>query len=463
MSHVKSLCISILLIPALLGALPVQVQAQDKPAVQDIEQALRRFRELDAIRRRIKDDLKQAEVRAIRASIREGPRDEFETEDDYRRRMEANDRKRGEIAGNMYLKERDTLRPYEEQLAELAALRFKPETMQLALGPYDLENRRFGRVALAVSYNTTELKKGKKSKPAVVQKTLEAVATLALVPDEGRIFREHEQALQVEPMLCITQKGTIDFAREILVREPGSGITGRITNCHKAWHRSEATGMKLMYIPPGVFKMGSNSGDDDEKPIHEVAIVRGFFMGQTEVTQAQWKAIMGDNPGFFKGDDRPVENVTYEMAQEFVKRLNIKENTNTYRLPTEAEWEYAARAGKNTEWTFGSQEELLGTYAWQYENAGRQTHPVGRKLPNGWGLYDIHGNVWEWVSDWYAPDYYKQSDRSNPIGPVKGEYRVLRGGSWNGRASYARTANRFPNRPNVPDKEFGLRLVKMED
>jgi formylglycine-generating enzyme required for sulfatase activity len=172
---------------------------------------------------------------------------------------------------------------------------------------------------------------------------------------------------------------------------------------------------------------------------------------------------MGNNPSFFKGDDRPVENITYAQAQLFVKRLNELEKTNTYRLPTEAEWEYVCRAGKTGEWTFGNQEEQIQAYAWIYDNANRQTQPVAQKQPNAWGIYDMHGNVWEWVSDWYAADYYKQADRVHPIGPVTGEYRVLRGGSWNGRAIHARTANRFPARPDIPDKEYGLRIVKMED
>jgi len=139
---------------------------------------------------------------------------------------------------------------------------------------------------------------------------------------------------------------------------------------------------------------------------------------------------MGSNPSRFKGDDRPVEGITWEDVQEFIRRLNAKEGTDKYRLPTEAEWEYACQAGSDGKWTFGSDEKHLGEYAWHKGNSVKETHPVGKKRANAWGLYDMHGNVYEWCQDRYNQVYYSGSPELDPEGPSSGEERVLRGGSW---------------------------------
>ena len=152
--------------------------------------------------------------------------------------------------------------------------------------------------------------------------------------------------------------------------------------------------------------MGSDKGNDDEKPMHEVRISKPFYLGKYEVTQGQWQAVMGNNPSRFKGDpNRPVEQVAWEDVQAFMRKLNAIEGGTTYRLPTEAEWEYAARAGTTTAYSFGDDPRLLGEYAWYSENAKGKTHPVGQKKSNAWGLHDMHGNVWEWVQDWYSKPY----------------------------------------------------------
>ena len=143
--------------------------------------------------------------------------------------------------------------------------------------------------------------------------------------------------------------------------------------------------------------MGSDAGGSREQSAHRIEISQAFYLGKYEVTQAQWKDVMGKNPSGFKGDNRPVEEVSWEDVQEFIRRLNAREQGVTYRLPTEAEWEYAARAGSTTAYSFGDDTLQLGEYAWYWENADGTTHPVGQLKPNAWGLYDMHGNVWEWV------------------------------------------------------------------
>ena len=191
--------------------------------------------------------------------------------------------------------------------------------------------------------------------------------------------------------------------------------------------------MKFVYIWPGRFMMGSRG----------VTLSKGFFMQTTQVTQGQWKALMGKNPSSFKkcGDDCPVEGVSWNDAQDFIKKLNKHEGVNNYRLPTEAEWEYAARAGSNTDYCFGDDEAELTKYAWYVKNSGRRTHPVALKKPNDWGLYDMHGNVWEWVQDWYGD--YPSGSVTDPVGPENGSDRVIRGGSWYDCARRCRSAFRY--------------------
>jgi formylglycine-generating enzyme required for sulfatase activity len=162
-----------------------------------------------------------------------------------------------------------------------------------------------------------------------------------------------------------------------------------------------------------------------------VQITHAFYLGRYLVTQTQWQAVMGSNPNQFKGDlSRPVENVSWNDAQEFLQNLNRIEPSRGYRLPTEAEWEYVCRAGSITRYYFGNDARRLGEYARYEANAGGKTHPVGQKRPNAWDLYDMHGNVWEWVQDWYDIHYYKHSPSRNPRGPTAGAKRVVRGGCW---------------------------------
>ena len=220
--------------------------------------------------------------------------------------------------------------------------------------------------------------------------------------------------------------------------------------------------MKFRKIPAGKFTMGSpeKERDSDEGPLHIVRITKPFYLGMYEVTQAQWKAVMGNNPSKYKdcGDDCPVEMVKWNDVQEFINKLNQKEGSNKYRLPTEAEWEYACRAESNTKFSFGDDVGVLGQYAWYVENSGGSTHPVGQKKPNAWGLYDIHGNVWEWVYDRYGN--YPPAPVTDPTGPPSGASRVIRGGSWLNVPGDARSAYRSKYTPGFSYHLLGFRLAR---
>jgi len=209
--------------------------------------------------------------------------------------------------------------------------------------------------------------------------------------------------------------------------------------------------MKLVLIPADRFMMG-----DEEKDQHEVTISKPFYMGVTEVIQAQYEAVMGTNPSIFKGATNPVEMVSWNDAAEFCKKLSEK-TRQAVRLPAEAEWEYACRAGTATAFSFGDADSALGDYAWNGPNSGRTTHPVAQKKPNAWGLYDMHGNVWEWCADWYG-DYPKVAV-TDPQGSASGTERVLRGGAWYNAPVDCRSAYRGYDTPDDRDDRYGFRVV----
>jgi formylglycine-generating enzyme required for sulfatase activity len=190
--------------------------------------------------------------------------------------------------------------------------------------------------------------------------------------------------------------------------------------------------------------MGSEQG---ETPVHKVTISKAFYLGKYEVTQEQWQATMGENPSQFKGPKNPVENVSWDDCQSFLEKLSKKFPGRPFRLPTEAEWEYACRAGSAAEYCYGDDVAKLGEYAWYESNSVKTTHPVGQKKPNAWGLYDVHGNVWEWCADWLAA--YSGDDQRDPKGARAGVARVLRGGSWSCDARDGRAADRDSNAPGA--------------
>ncbi|TGO02350.1 hypothetical protein PN36_26430 [Candidatus Thiomargarita nelsonii] len=208
---------------------------------------------------------------------------------------------------------------------------------------------------------------------------------------------------------------------------------------------TNSIGMKFKLIKAGKFQMGSKNGYDWEKPVHWVKITKDFYMGIYQVTVGQYKKYVDEKGGYFdpdynkQGDNAAVTAVSWEDAQGFISWLNEKEGGSHYRLPTEAQWEYSARAGTTTEYSFGDDSSLLGDYAWYWDNReGTYAHIVGQKKPNPWGLYDMHGNVYEWVADIYSS--YSDRIYSDPTGPSTGSYRVNRGGGW----YFAPTTRRTP-------------------
>jgi len=264
-------------------------------------------------------------------------------------------------------------------------------------------------------------------------------------------------------VLCAIMVLSVNFAYADVDSAKGSVSSGPL-------FKDTTTGMEFVFVKGGCYMMGDFSGDgtdwhgageSNERPVHEVC-VDDFYIGKYEVTGGQWKQLMGSNPsrdsGCKEGDDScPVEFIKWSDIQDFIGRLNKKSDGSKYRLPTEAEWEYAARSGgKKDRYSGGNDIVSVG---WYGANAGDKTHPVGTKLPNALGIYDMSGNVWETTSDWYSSDYYAKSPRNNPAGPDSGDRRVIRGGCATGSFLNLRTTRRGAQEPDQPNAD-GFRLLK---
>lgn len=226
---------------------------------------------------------------------------------------------------------------------------------------------------------------------------------------------------------------------------------------------NDTLSINMMCVEGGTFMMGAMEGDTqahaNEKPAHEVTLTYDYYIGQTEVTQALWKAVMGNNPSTMIGDDLPVNNVLWEEADAFVKRLS-QMTGYTFHLPTEAEWEFAARGGKKSKGYLYAGSDDVNEVAWYANNSGGKTHAVGTKKPNELGIYDMSGNAWEWCSDWLAP--YSAEAQVNPIGPATGEYHVYHGGGWNHGQRYARSSHRRTTTEGYIKSVLGLRVAMRE-
>jgi uncharacterized protein (TIGR02996 family) len=240
--------------------------------------------------------------------------------------------------------------------------------------------------------------------------------------------------------------------------------TERVAMCQPTFQGPH--GIEFVLIPPGEFWMGAQDGEAwhnaDELPRHRVRLTRGFWMSRTPITQAQWRGVMGSNPSHRQEGDRPVESVNCHEALRFCERLTALDG-RTARLPSEAEWEYACRAGTQTPYCSGEGLEALKLVGWcsydgTWDGAGG-TRRVGQFRPNSWGLFDMHGNVWEWCSDWLGYDAYRTSPLDDPTGPATGQQRVIRGGSWRGGPWFCRSAERWGMSPNVGEINLGLRVV----
>jgi formylglycine-generating enzyme required for sulfatase activity len=270
-----------------------------------------------------------------------------------------------------------------------------------------------------------------------------------VAPVAGRSAAKGGAVFVVLMLLLLFAFGVYRFANSRFASDPAAASSATFTPS-----QTLKDDMNFVRIPAGEFQMGSgNSGD--ESPVHRVKISRDFEMGKCEVTQAQWQAVMGNNPSHFKGDNLPVEEVSWNDVQEFIKKLNQADSKYQYRLPTEAEWEYACRAG-----TTGDYAGDIDAMAWYSSNSNNQTHPVGQKQANKWGLYDMHGNVWEWCQDWYDSNYYRQSPGADPKGPTAGTYRVFRGGCWRNLAGDCRAAHRGNDSPGNRYGNLGFRLLR---
>jgi formylglycine-generating enzyme required for sulfatase activity len=264
----------------------------------------------------------------------------------------------------------------------------------------------------------------------------------------GEIMRSLMLCLVVLPFV-ISWKGSSETNQAGISSESQS--TSQVRDLPRI---TNSIGMKLVLIPKGTFMMGSpesEQGRNENENQHEVTLSKDYYLGVYEVTQAQYEKVMGKNPSHFQGAevgnenaDLPVENVSWDDAVEFCKKLsNLPEEKKAgreYRLPTEAEWEYACRAGSKTAYSFDDEKGLLPEYGWFDRNSSSRTHTVGLLEPSDWGVYDMHGNVWEWCSDWY--DEYPKGAVSDPTGPKEGSFRVYRGGGWYLVAADCRSAYR---------------------
>ncbi len=257
-------------------------------------------------------------------------------------------------------------------------------------------------------------------------------------------------------------------AQFVFIKQKGNGNEGEVSAPTESPMTIPELELEMMPIPAGKFVMGSPAGekdrDDDEGPQTTVTISKPFWLGKTEVTQAQWKTVMGSDPSYWKGNYLPVERVTWFDAVAFCERLNAMKSDSLiagyhYTLPTEAQWEYACRAGTSTRFYYGDDPDYsqLEKYAWYAGNCPSKTHTVAARTPNDWGLHDMHGNVWEWCLDWFGD--YKGGSVSDPAGPSSGQDRVIRGGGWNFRADYSRSAYRNYYWTDDPYDSLGFRIA----
>ena len=292
------------------------------------------------------------------------------------------------------------------------------------------------------------------------QSAVEALAALAAPADEPVVKKPANS--KVTPMAheVLPIKGISNYVKvdRVQGKQEGSPKVG------DEWCDPE-TGMTFVWIKAGRFMMGSDEFGD-EKPIHEVILSQGFWLGKYPVIQQEWQQIMGANPSFFKGERLPVERVAWDDTQVFIKKLNGCGDAK-FRLPTEAEWEYACRAGTTTPFSFGNtittaQVNYNGNYPYKNGRKGEyreKTMPVGSLPANDWGLHEMHGNVHEWVNDWHGD--YSSGSVTDPIGAGSGSYRVYRGGSWRSSAHYCRSADRIRREPGARRRDLGFRLARI--
>ena len=306
-------------------------------------------------------------------------------------------------------------------------------------------------------------KEKKKSLLLIIIIALIAVAAIAVIVLTNNKPTEKEQA-SAEQQYDTYQETTAKESSSEYDEHIGNENIGQFPN---NVHSFSVNGVsfEMIVVEEGTFTMGTTAeqggdAEDDERPAHIVNL-DAFFIGKYEVTQALWKAVMGNNPSYFKGDDLPVEQVSWLDCQEFISQLNLscadQLNGKRFCLPTEAQWEYAARGGNKAQGYKYSGSNIVGEVAWLKDNSGSKTHIVGTKSPNEIGLYDMSGNVYEWCNDWYG--YYDNETQTNPSGAHSDSCRISRGGSWRYNAKYCRTSFRSNQAPDLRCNRIGFRLA----
>ena len=302
--------------------------------------------------------------------------------------------------------------------------------------------------------------------PAPIMGTLNVMSTpgMAEVYVDGKLIGRTPMMHDVlvgSRKVVISKQGFKYFEQSISVEEGKvTEVTATLSEQKFATTYTETVkglNLKMILVEGGTFAMGSNDGRDNEKPVHNVAL-GSYYIGETEITQAQWRAVMGSNPSYYTGDNRPVEKVSWYDAQEFCNKLS-ELTGKKYVLPTEAQWEYAARGGYKSQGYKYSGSYSIDEVAVYSSNSSYEHSNVKSKKPNELGIYDMSGNVWEWCSDWYDSSYYSSSPKTTPQGPTSGSYRVLRGGSWYNSSGGCRVADRFCTDPSNRYSDLGFRVV----
>ena len=255
-----------------------------------------------------------------------------------------------------------------------------------------------------------------------------------------------------------SEKLTPKIKKEQINAEVKSEKSGKIKELSGNNFTVPGVGIEMIWIKPGSFQMGSDSGDESEKPVHTVNISKGFWMGKYEVTQKQWKEVMDNNPSYFKRDNQPVEKISWNDCLKFCKKLSLKTGLN-FRLPSEAEWEYACRAGTTTKYYSGNCESGLVEIAWCRKNSDETSRPVGEKSPNAFGLYDMVGNVWEWCWDNWHDNYDGAPDDGSSWTSKGNSSRVLRGGGWYGDDEQCSSSSRISFMADYTYTTYGFRVV----